>query len=191
MFSDTLPEPILFHPLKHHLGHILAYIRRAATAGAPASLRTDLLTLGTSQLDLYCGPLSPEEVAKEVILYLRQQDLLAPAVFRRYLHAAGADYRCTTLSDDTDWVLRWGVVAGRYVHLHPARYAAHTVRVKAAALKTAIASVVAARRLHISSIDLELVNKVRGEWLQLPPVKAMSKEEGAGKFLDLLLQRLK
>ncbi|MBC5994825.1 hypothetical protein [Pontibacter cellulosilyticus] len=189
MYSPQLPEPILFHPFKHHMGFILAYIQENRSID-PQLLRTDLLTLGTSQLDLYFGPLSSEQIAKETVLYLQEHNLLTPQAFRYYLQSGGSDYRCITLSDNTDWVLRWGVVANRYVHLHPARYASHTTRVKAAALKTAIATVIAATQLSLPASELSTINKVRKEWLGLSPVKWVSAQEGIGKFLELLQQQV-
>jgi len=191
MFCQDLPKPILFHPLKHHLGYISAYIHKSVSQAPEVSkLKADLLSLGTSQLDLYCGPLSPQEIARQVILHLQEQELLQQEAFGFYLRAEGKDYRCLTLSDGTDWVLRWGVVEGRHVHLHPARYAAHTVRVKAATLKTAVATVIAAGQQDLPEIDLPLINRIRVAWLDLPPVKALAPQEGAGKFLQFLLQRL-
>lgn len=188
MYSPKLPEPILFHPFKHHLGSILAYIKENRSI-KPDQLRTDLLSLGTSQLDLYFGPLSPGQVAQETIDYLQVNNLLSPTAFKQLLQQSGSDYHCITLSDGTDWVLRWGVVQSRHVHLHPARYASHTTRVKAAALKTAIATVIASGQLHLPIFSLSTINRVRAEWLGLSPVKWVSEHEGIGKFLKLLQQQ--
>ncbi|MEJ8803647.1 hypothetical protein [Pontibacter sp. H249] len=188
MFSPDLPEPILLHPFKHHMGFILAYIQ-ANKFISPAELQEDLLTLGTSQLDLYFGPLSPEQISRETIGYLQQHGLLSPAAFKEYLLAGNSGYRCITLSDCTDWVLRWGVVENRNVHLHPARYTAHTTRVKATALKTAIATLIASAQLGLPAAGIGTINKVRAEWLGLSPVKWVSKQEGIGKFLHLLQQQ--
>lgn len=82
--------------------------------------------------------------------------------------------------------LRWGVVAGRHVHLHPARYAAHTIRVKANVLKTAIAALIAAGGQR-EEVAIGLVNQVRAQWLALPPVKSLSEEAGAARLMKLLL----
>lgn len=189
MFSSELPTPILFHPLKHHLGFILKYMKEHVKSPVH-EISKDLLTLGTSQLDLYCGSLTPLQIAQEVNLWLQEQRLLQPEKFKEYLQVTENNYRCITLSDATDWVLRWGVIEGRYVHLHPARYAEHTIRVKAAAIKTAIAAVMASRRFQTPASDLKLINKVRKEWLQLAPVRKINLNEGAGKILNLLLQRV-
>lgn len=186
MFSTELPKPILFHPLKHHLGYIIHYIHNSS-ATTISKIREDLQTLGTSQLDLYSGPLMPLQIAEEVISCLQEHELLQPESFEAYLLAAKSDYRCITLSDTTDWVLRRGLVEGRHVHLHPARYATHTLRVKANALKTAIAAVIAANKCGARAVmDTRFINEVRTEWLALPPVKDISLSEGLGNMIMLL-----
>ncbi|MBB6611524.1 hypothetical protein H7F15_10790 [Pontibacter sp. Tf4] len=184
MVTTTLPRPVLFHPLKHHLGFIRAFIQEQAML-ATANPGPALQRIGTSQLDFYTGPLTPLEIAQAVILQLEQQDLLHPEAYRQFLAAHRSHYRTITLPDGTDWILRWGTQEGRYVHLHPARYAAQTIRVKAASLKTAIAATIAARQQH-TTIDLPLVNKVRAEQLHLPPLTVLQQTEGAGKLLALL-----
>ena len=186
MFSAQLPAPILFHPLKHHLSYIQAFVAHS-TATPKADIRAALLTIGGSQLDLYTGPLSPLQIADEVLQYLQEHCLQHSAAYQDYLATAGSAYQLVSLSDGTDWVMRWGVVEGRHVHLHPARYAACTLRVKANALKTAIAALVAAKRGGESaSMDTQFINQVRAEWLLLPPVKDLSLSEGLGSMLALI-----
>ncbi|WP_242923797.1 hypothetical protein [Pontibacter liquoris] len=185
MLLPELPEPILLHPLKHHLGYLQAFVRQGSGAPFP-ELQAALLTIGTaSQLDLYTGPLSLQQISEEVILYLQQHNLLAPEAFQQFLLSGESAYQLLTLSDTTTWVLRWGVVAGRHVHLHPARYAAHTIRVKANVLKTAVALALATERLK-PPVTLAVVNEVRTAWLGLPPVKAYSPADGTGRLLAML-----
>src|SRR5690606_22106146 len=124
--------------------------------------------------------------AQEVLAHLHTHQLLHPDAYRTYLEATHRDYFAVTVSDETDWVLRWGRVAGRHVHLHPARYTQHTIRVKANVLKTAVASVIASQTWGEMTIDTPLVNRVRVEWLALLPVKAFSAEEGVGEIIRLL-----
>ncbi|MBC5776018.1 hypothetical protein H8S95_18220 [Pontibacter sp. KCTC 32443] len=184
--NADLPAPVLFHPLKHHLGYIRTFIsnhvRNRQQEIAPA-----LQSIGRSQLDFYTGHLSPASIASEVILYLDRHQLLQPDAYLSYLSGRDNHYQTITLSDGTDWVLRWGVITDRYVHLHPARYASQTIRVKAVSLKTAIAATIAAQQLN-TSIDLQLVNHVRAQWLYLPPLTVLTPTEGAGKLIVLLNQ---
>jgi len=179
-----LPVPILFHPLKHHLGYIKAFIQTQVDQ-SPQQIARQLQRIGNSQLDFYTGNLSPTQIADEVISYLQNYSLLNPEAYLKYLSGQENHYRTVTLSDGTDWVLRWGIVADRYVHLHPARYAAQTIRVKAISLKTAIAATIAARLLN-TTIDLQLVNHVRTQWLDLPPLTSLSPAKGAGSLINLL-----
>lgn len=185
MYTAEFPKPILFHPLKHHLHYIREFIRLNTRAEA-ADLKAAFLTIGNSQLDIYTGELTAQQLAQEVINKLQERALLSAEAYRLYLTAAGSDYRMIRLSDGSDWVLRWGVVAERYVHLHPARYAKNTIRVKANTLKTAMATLLANRRFDKTEVDLQLINQVRLEWLGLAPVKHFKEDEGPGKLIKKL-----
>ncbi|WP_276497596.1 hypothetical protein [Pontibacter litorisediminis] len=183
MMELPLPKPILFHPLKHHLGYVKAFTARSV-AVPEQELRQALKRIGGSQLDLYVGPLSPLQISEEVIAYLTQHLLLPPKTYRQHLSPGG--YRLCTLSDGSAWTLRWGVHQGRHVHLHPGRYALHTLRVKANHLKTALAVAVASIK-YGHSINLQLLNQVRAEWLGLSPVPAYTADEGLGRVLELVV----
>ena len=186
MFSAQLPAPILFHPLKHHLGYIKSFIAQSPTT-PEAELKAALQTIGSSQLDLYIGRLAPVQIAAEVLQYLEEHRLQHPVRYQEHLLATGTSYRLLTLSDKTDWVLRWGVVEARHVHLHPARYSARTLRVKANVLKTAVAALIAAkRRGENTETDVPYINEVRAAWVALPPVKDFDISEGLRHMLALL-----
>jgi len=176
----------LFHPLKHHLGYLKDFAAQSIAWPEP-ELQRAFKRIGGSQLDLYIGPLTPLQIAEEVILYLQQRHLLPPEPYHRYLGPGG--YRLCTLSDSSGWTLRWGVHEGRHVHLHPGRYSLHTLRVKANHLKTALAVAVASIKYN-QSVNLPLLNQIRAEWLELPPVPGYTSEEGLGKVLDLVLSKV-
>lgn len=179
-----VPKPILFHSLKHHLQYIRYFIKTAGI-GNITEIKNTLQTIGTSQLDLYTGELTPLQIAQETIFYLEQHDSLSPEGYSAYLANAGASYRVIKLSDNTDWILRWGVQIDSYVHLHPARYTCNTKRVKATALKTAIATTVYSHHTE-SEINLSLINQIRTEWLGLSQIKALSINEGLSIIINLL-----
>lgn len=186
MFSAQLPAPVLFHPLKHHLGYIKAFVAQSPTT-SETELKAALQTIGSSQLDLYMGPLPPGQIAQEVLQYLNERCLQHPVLYQEFLLATGTAYRLLTLSDKSDWVLRWGVVEARHVHLHPARHSAHTLRVKANVLKTAIAAAIAAKRgSENRGMDAQYINEVRAAWVALPPVKDFNQSEGLRHMLALL-----
>lgn len=179
-----LAEPILFHPLKHHLQYIRYFIKTAGMSN-DAKIKAALLTIGASQLDLYTGELDPQQIANETLTFLQQHGILSPEDYSIYLAARGADYRIIRLSDKTDWVLRWGVQLNRYVHLHPARWAYNTIRVKATTLKTAIATLALSYRTE-SEVNLSLINRARTELLGLSQIKYFPINEGLGKVINLL-----
>jgi hypothetical protein len=83
-------------------------------------------------------------------------------------------------------VLRLGEQENRYVHIHPGRYATHTIRVKAGTLKTAIAVSIWKKKFNCTEITLALVNRVRKEILYTSPVKSFSADEGLGKLIQLI-----
>jgi hypothetical protein len=85
-------------------------------------------------------------------------------------------------ADGSRWALRVGTPADRHVHVHPARYSPHTVRVGANALKTAILAVATAAP---DIPDVAAVNAVRRRFLGLPPVPALS-DGGLGQAVALL-----
>lgn len=183
--APGLPIPVLFHPLKHHLHYIREFINSQYHSNE-AELKLRLKTIGSSQLDLYLGPLAAQQIAKETILYLQRHNVLEREAYLQHLATGGADYRVITLSDSSSWVLRWGVVAERHVHLHPARYSLNTTRVKANLLKTAIAVSLALKRAGITEAGLPLINQVRTQWLELAPLKQYHPTEGLGKLIRML-----
>lgn len=186
MFPAQLPAPILFHPLKHHLGYIKRFVAQSLTA-SEAELKAALQTIGSSQLDLYVGSLPPGQIAQEVLQYLADRHLQHPVLYQEFLLANDTAYRLLTLSDKSDWVLRWGVVEARHVHLHPARHSRYTLRVKANVLKTAVAAVIAAkRRGEMPRTEAQYINEVRAAWVALPPVKDFNQSEGLRQMLGLL-----
>ncbi|PKV62602.1 hypothetical protein [Pontibacter ramchanderi] len=184
MHHPDLPQPILFHPLKHHLGYIREFIATQACAEESAII-SQLKTLGSSQLDLYLGELQVQQIAQETIAHIRAQEASTPATYRLYLSGSSSDYRLFSLSDGSQWVLRWGIIEERHVHLHPARYSQHTIRVKANSLKTAVAVSLAVRRYR-RALSLELVNQVRTQWLGLTPIPAFPPNIAIGRLVQLL-----
>ena len=58
-----------------------------------------------------------------------------------------------------------------FVHIHPARYSKHTIRIKATTLKSIIAAKIVLR--NTSSIGLSEMNTIRVKYLHLSPVKSL------------------
>jgi hypothetical protein len=180
------PPPALFHGWKHHARFLCAHIRRLGAGGPDALSRlpADLLAIGGSQMDLYLGPLTPAAIAGALIDQLAAADRLHPQRYRAALADSGG-YLVADLADRSRWVLRWGDQPGRYVHIHPARYAPQTLRVRAPVLKTALAALAWAAA-HGVPLDLDAVNAARAALLGWQPLKALDAEAGCGALLDEL-----
>ncbi len=144
-----------------------------------------LTTLGNSQMDVYTGALLPAAIAEGVAGYLSEYHLLEPGAYAGWLQTAGG-YRLVTLSDQSEWVLRWGEVPGSYAHIHPARYSPFSIRVKASTLKTAIVVCIWHRLSPHEQPHLTEINQLRRAWLQLPPMRSVEEAEGLRRLLTRL-----
>ena len=167
--ADT--SPVLFNARKHHRGYLRELISNTKADITPQELRLLLLPIGAAQLDFYTGTLAAGDIMQQVQDYLQQKKLLTSATYKQWIQEHEG-YRLLSLSDNSNWVLRLGLQPAKWVHLHPARYSLHTVRLKAHSLKTAIAlSITAPEKSAEAARDLLLVNQLRG-YLQLPPLSA-------------------
>jgi hypothetical protein len=185
---ETSP-PVLFNTWKHHAGFLREQIHRVSTAGpnALSELAARLRVVGTDLMDLYYGPLPPAELGRLVIARLAADGVLEPAAFREWIAAADG-YRSLDLNGDSSrWVLRLGAEELRYVHLHPGRWAPLTCRTRANVLKTAVMAL-AYSAVHGGNLaDIELINRVRSTFLNLPPLaRALRDEQGLGAMIALL-----
>lgn len=175
----TIQDVIFFNPLKHHLG----YIRECMLHfnDTVPSLVSHLKTIGGSQMDLYTGDLSVVEVYHQIRERLLDIDLLKKSLYFKYLDQNNG-YIILKLTDDSLWVLRKGVHPQKFVHIHPARYSPHSMRIKASTLKTVIAARIACGK----EVGLAEINEIRVKNLHLSPLKKMISNRGIGKMLQLL-----
>lgn len=183
-YADV-PEPVLFNTWKHHAGALRGRIAEAARAGALDELRDRLVVLGTELMDLYTGTFSPGAIAGTVLDFLRTGDRLRPEAYRAWIEAGGG-YRVIPFEDASRWVLRQGEEGGRYVHIHPARWAPQTRRVRANVLRTAVLALACAGASGGGPLDVKLVNRVRRQYLGLAPIKGLTGDEGLGAVIDVL-----
>jgi hypothetical protein len=183
------PPPVLLNTWKHHAAALRLRIREAAAAGAAGldELAENLVVMGTALMDLYLGDLSPRAIGEGVLALLRRDDRVALAPYRAWI-GEGGGYRTLTLPEDgSQWVLRLGDEADRYIHVHPARWVPNTCRVKANVLKTAV-MVLAYTAVHGGDpLDVALVNRVRRDYLELAPLgRDLAGDAGIGQTLQLL-----
>ncbi|QJB32756.1 hypothetical protein HF324_15615 [Chitinophaga oryzae] len=135
-------------------------------------------------MDMYTGELSPETIFREVITQLAAQDMHLPATFAAAV-AARDGYVEIALSDTSRWVLRLSDDPERFIHLHPGRYSPHTQRIKAAALKTAMAYKAAARNDQLTGDLLPDMNAVRAV-AGLSPVRSLADAQHLLKIIHLI-----
>jgi hypothetical protein len=183
------PPPVLLNTWKHHAGALRSRIRAAAAAGPGAldELARNLVVIGTALMDLYVVDLTPYAIGEGVRTLLCRDDRLPLATYRAWV-GAGGGYRTMTLPEDgSQWVLRLGDEADRYVHVHPARWVPKTCRVKANVLKTAVLALAYAGVHGGDPLDVALVNRVRREYLGLAPLgRDLDGDQGIGQTVQRL-----
>ncbi|UPK67224.1 hypothetical protein [Chitinophaga filiformis] len=171
---------ILFNALKHHR----AYIHRELGKMTPDTLPGRLKVLGNSQMDIYYGDLDIPALFEEVTAKVQEAGITDEAAYLEWLKANGG-YVEIVLSDTSRWVLLPGNEPGKYIHLHPARYSPHSMRVKATVLKTALACLLA----HPDGAlpGLSSLNQIRKNILGLSPVKDLDSCEHLWEVMRMLM----
>ncbi|RAI97547.1 hypothetical protein LX64_05055 [Chitinophaga skermanii] len=177
------PSKILFHPFKHHLATINAFIT-SHQGQLPQHIQT-VKTLGASQFDCYTGMLTVEELEAQTGEQLRLLHIHTKEEYAAWI-AEHDGYREITLSDGATWTLRM-IDKPNFVHLHPSRYAKHTVRVKANAMKTLVCCMMMEAA---ATLDIERLNFYRANFLQLPPLVEQGNHEEILKVYALLKRAL-
>ena len=120
----------------------------------------------------------------KLLTQLKEKKISSENHYDEWLKNEGKDYKLFELKDKSIWTLRLGETSERYVHIHPARYSPHTIRVKATALKTVILSLCLEGFGELKDIDKESVNIIRKKYLNEPPLKSLSKASSFMRLLD-------
>ena len=180
-----IPEPILFNPLKHHLGYIREFILKQ-TEGEPYAdkkiLIKELKHLGTSVMDVYTGSLFINDICSEVIEFVEQKELSERVIFAGWAGIKMNDFRIISLSDGSQWTLKYHDNSQRFVHIFPARGSRHTFRIKSNTLKSALLYYILVGKDFITGDDL---NKVR-PLLGLSPIKDPVDTEAITEMIEIL-----
>lgn len=182
---DDLPSPVLLNCWKHHAGALRQRIDEALNGGDLDALAKQLVVIGTELMDLYTGDLAASEIATAALRFLEAESLLDEAAYRNWVEGNGG-YRVLTVADDSQWVLRQGEAGGRYVHVHPARWAPKTQRVRANVLKTAVMVVAYVKAHGGDPLDKQVVNQVRQQYLGLSPVGRLADDRGLATVIAVL-----
>ncbi len=183
-----IPPPVLFNTWKHHAGALRTRIEEAAGRGDEGlrDLSNRLVVMGTELMDLYTGNFTPEQIAAKTVALLEAMGRLEQPAYRAWVQESGG-YAVVTLAEDgSRWVLRQGEEGARYVHIHPARWAPQTRRVRANVLKTAVLALAYAAVHGRDPLDVRLVNTVRAQYLGLSKVRALADDQGLSAVIEVL-----
>ncbi|MCI0460830.1 MAG: hypothetical protein L0Z62_28105 [Gemmataceae bacterium] len=186
-----VPAPVLLNTWKHHAGALRQRIEEVAALGQAGleELAERLVVVGTELMDLYTGALTPAEIAARVIAALRAAGRLEPEAYRAWLRDSGGYGVIDLAEDGSRWVLRAGEEGERYVHVHPARWAPCTRRVRANVLKTAV-MVLAHTAVHGGDpLNVRVVNTVREKYLGLSRMRALTDDGGLSAMIEVLRSR--
>ena len=182
----TVLPPIKFNCWKHHAMFIKKELKNFKNEVQIEQLQSRLLKIGESQMDLYYGKFTPDEIANQIIVYLLSIPVKNNEQYTDWLSGNGKEYRIITLNDKSIWTLRSGDDISRYVHIHPGRYSPYSVRVKALTLKTVICALAFSKVKSTPVVDIDIINEAREKLLNAPPLKSINKEKGLGKLMNLL-----
>lgn len=179
-----IAEPVLFSPFKHHLGFIKEFINTNIDNRDlnVRMLARDIKHLGTSVMDIYKGTLQIRRICSEVLEFLESRDLMNRESYSCWTGINSGGFRIITLSDSSEWTLKYHDNSHRYVHIFPARNSPHTFRVKANTLKSAVIYNIIIGKDMVTGDDL---NKVR-PLLGLSPVKSSIDTEAILEMIEIL-----
>ncbi|MEN8116371.1 MAG: hypothetical protein ABFS16_05300 [Bacteroidota bacterium] len=181
--SVKIPAPITFNPHKHHFHFLLSEIERWKHMNWEL-VEQELLTIGTNLIDFYLGNLDVQQICNETITFFEQTDLLDKEIFKYWLDAP--NYKKIRLSDSSEWLIKEGNNHERYIHIHPAKFSAHTIRVRATTLKTVIALTVHSIQIKKGlKTNLQAVNRIRRNRLGLSPIKSLHPGTGILRLWEL------
>jgi hypothetical protein len=96
------------------------------------------------------------------------------------------DFTLFELPDGSKWTVRLGPAEGRYLHLHPGRWAPHTIRVQANTLKSAVMAQAHAKLTGREPTDRVVVNEARERYLGLLPVRELTVAGGLSAVIAAL-----
>jgi DNA-binding ferritin-like protein (Dps family) len=184
-YRVNIPEPFLFNPLKHYFSFIRDFVsNRTIGINDPGlkDLTRELKHIGTCVMDIYTGELSQDIIFNEILEFLETNDLKEKEVYKSWAGTEFDDYRLVTLSDTSQWTLKYHNHETRYVHIFPARSSPHSFRVKANTLKSAILYIIIFGKDYVSEDDLNAARALAG----LSPVREVADAEAVTEMIEIL-----
>lgn len=172
-----IPLPIQFNAYKHHFRFLLkelAYWQKSEWAVAEAALHF----IGDNLFDFYIGNLSGEEVCNTSFNYFKTKHIVTKKAFVNWL--GNSQWKKIMLPDESEWLVKKGYQHDRYIHIHPAKFSKHTIRVRATTLKTVLTLCVHKIPLHKNNAhNLRAINQQRVSFIKLSPIKWICDENSA------------
>jgi len=173
--TAEIPYPITFNPYKHHFRFLLDEIKKWRNRDWK-TINKGIISIGNNLIDFYTGDLSIEKNTNEILEYFTKFKVHSRDDFIKWLNSQ--DWRKVKLSDQSEWLIKQGDDENRYIHIHPAKYSKHTIRVRATTLKTVLAlEILFVQKKPSSKRTLEAVNEIRTKRLDLSPIKSLQKSE--------------
>jgi hypothetical protein len=186
MITDIqIPEPILFNPLKHHLGFIRSFVAlkdEYAGNSSDKDLVRELKHLGTSVMDVYSGILSISNICNEVWSFLVEKRLSDKKLFSLWTGTGMNEYKKISLSDNSEWTIKYHENNTRFVHIFPARGSCHSFRVKSNTLKSALLYYIKVGKDYVTGDDLNRVRPLAG----LSPVRDAVDAEAITEMIEII-----
>lgn len=177
-----IPVPLTFNPHKHHFVFLTKKIK-IWQKQEWYSVKEELLCIGNNMIDLYLGKLEVSEICFQCISYFKEKKISKPCHLRQWLHPL--EYRKIKLTDNSVWIIKTGMNNDRFIHIHPAKNAPCSIRIKGTTLKTVLAL-----KVHTESLsndlnkDLKIVNDIRTKYLDLSPVKTLPRGKGISRLWE-------
>ncbi len=186
MISEiNIPEPVLFNPLKHHLGFIREFISSRSEDNSrdnPGSLLLELKHLGTSVMDVYTGNMSVFHICTEIIQFLYESGPTGKKEFAGWAGRDKNEFRVIHLSDGAQWTIKYNDNLQRWVHVFPSRGSLHSFRVKSNTMKSALLYYILIGKDYITGSDLNRVRPLLG----LSPVKSANDTDAITGMIEIL-----
>ncbi len=183
--NEKIPVPVTFNTHKHHFGFLTKKIIDWRNLGWE-EIEPELFRIGENLIDLYTGKLTVEEICNECTGFFRNLNINSRADLEGWIHPF--EYKKIELNDSSAWIVKNGNNAERYIHIHPAKQSAHTIRVRASTLKSVLALMTLTGPASSQNAEnLKTVNKIRVKFLKLSPVKSLHRDKGILKLWEFFI----
>lgn len=184
-YLEPVSHQVLFNACKHHLRFLQAKLLIAREQGEEV-IAQNIHKIGHNVIDLYTGLLTPQQISAKIISALQLSGVTDCHTYRTWLIQQNNGFINLEVEDQSLWTLLSGR-GKQYIHIHPARYSPHSLRVKALTLKSAIWISYEMLRKPEIDLNLEFINSIRKRKLKASPIKSMSFTENLRKIVYLII----